>query len=410
MADSVIRSVTIHQLAIPMRRKVTHAASQRALAEPIVVTVELQNGILGHGETLPRPYVTGETVDSAVAAIQRVFVPRLVEMHPIHFPGALEAIDALPMRDEVGTLIPAARAAVELAVLDAYSRYFSRPIHDASGWMGLAGFGRPGSTEQIRYSGVLASDTLASTLKTLRLLWWYGLRHFKLKVGLPDDAKRVAAVLKRIGRAIQRGQATLRVDANGAWTREQAIERLSDLRDLPEAHFDWLPADLDQPLAGIEQPLAKDADLELPLIHDLAAAPLIHDESLVTLDDAKRLHDLGVADGFNIRISKCGGLLPSLRLADFARRHHAIIQLGCMVGETSILSAAGRRFLEMVPGVAFAEGWFGSFLLSSDVTRRPLRFRYGGRGRDLPGPGLGVEVDPNRLAALDAQPPIVCNL
>ena len=64
MADSVIRSVTIHRLAIPMRRRVTHAASQRAVAEPIVVAVELQNGTLGHGETLPRPYVTGETGSS----------------------------------------------------------------------------------------------------------------------------------------------------------------------------------------------------------------------------------------------------------------------------------------------------------------------------------------------------------
>lgn len=396
MADSVIRSVTIHRLAIPMRRPVAHAASQRAVAEPVVVAVELQNGTVGHGETLPRPYVTGETIESAIAAITDVFVPRLVEMHPIHFPGALEVIDALPLHDDTGQPILAARAAVELALLDAYARYFSRPIHEAAGWMGLPAFGRPGSSRTIRYSGVLASSTLASTRKTLRLLWWYGLRQFKLKVGLPDDSQRIAAVLAKIGPAIRRGKATLRLDVNGAWTQAQAIDRLGDLRDLP--------------LAGIEQPLPKDCDEDLPLVHDLAIAPLIHDESLVTLDDAKRLADLGVADGFNIRISKCGGLLPSLRLADFARRHGAIIQLGCMVGETSILSAAGRRFLEMAPGVMFAEGWFGSFLLRGDVTRRPLRFRYGGRGRDLADPGLGVEVDPDRLATRTVHKPTVCNL
>ena len=104
-------------------------------------------------------------------------------------------------------------------------------------------------------------------------------------------------------------------------------------------------------------------------------------------------------------LCKCGGLLPSLRLARFARQHDALIQLGCMVGETSILSAAGRAFLEMVPRVVFAEGWFGSFLLSEDVVRRPLRFGYGGRGRSLPGPGFGVTVDPNRLHALAADRP-----
>jgi hypothetical protein len=81
-----------------------------------------------------------------------------------------------------------------------------------------------------------------------------------------------------------------------------------------------------------------------------------------------------------------------------------------MVGETSILSAAGRRFLEIVPGVIFAEGWFGSFLLRADVTRRPLRFGYGGRGRELPAAGLGVEVDPDRLAALALAKPAVYTL
>ncbi|MHC4094221.1 MAG: enolase C-terminal domain-like protein, partial [Planctomycetota bacterium] len=158
------------------------------------------------------------------------------------------------------------------------------------------------------------------------------------------------------------------------------------------------------------QPLGKGQDADLPTVRQASRAPLIHDESLVTLDDARRLTTLGVADGFNIRISKCGGLLPALRLAHFARQHGAIIQLGCMVGETSILSAAGRRFLEMVPSVVFAEGWFGSFLLRADVVRRPLRFRYGGRGRELFGPGLGVEVDPQRLTPLLADEPVVCNL
>ncbi len=395
MAASVIRSLSIHRLAIPLRHKVTHATSQRAVADPVVVAVELTNGVVGYGETLARPYVTGETQESAAEAVEQVFAPMLLEWHPEHFPGALEAIDALPFTDGDGQPVVAARAAVELALLDAYARHFRRPIADVAGWLGLAGFGEPGCTRAIRYSGVLASDSLASTLKTLRLLWWYGLRHFKLKVGLPGDVDRLAVVMRKLRRAIERGAATLRVDANGAWTSEEAMDHLNDLWSLP--------------LAGVEQPLAKGDEDSLPLIHDLCSAPLFHDESLVTVEDAARLADLGVADGFNIRISKCGGLLPALRLADFARKNDTAVQLGCMVGETSILSAAGRRFLELVPRVAFAEGWFGSFLLTADVVRRPLRFGYGGRGRKLPGPGLGVEVEPEQLQHLAAADPVVCH-
>jgi len=396
MAGSTIRSVTIYPLAIALRRKVSHATSQRAVADPVVVAVELQNGLTGYGETLPRPYVTGETVESAVAMIQQVYVPKLVEMHPEHFPGALEAIDALPFGPGDGRQCPAARAAVELALLDAYARFFDRPLSDAVGWMGLNRFGPPGSTRSIRYSGVLASSSIDSTRKTLRLLRWYGLRHFKLKVGLPDDAQRIGAVVERIGSALRKGSVTLRLDVNGAWSCAEAVERLAALSELP--------------LAGIEQPLARGCEADLPAVGRVTRAPLIHDESLITLDDAQRLVELGVADGFNIRISKCGGLLPALRLAEFARKHDAVVQLGCMVGETSILSAAGRRFLEMVPAVRFAEGWFGSFLLTSDVVRRALRFGYGGRGRQLAGPGLGVEVEPERLRALLASEAIVCHL
>ncbi len=394
MAASAISSVTIHQLSIPLRRKVSHATSERAAADPVIVTVELISGATGYGETEARAYVTGETQALAAEAIERAFVPRLLNLAPDHFPGALEAIDALPFADDRGRPIVAARAAVELALLDAYARHFDRPLPEVAGWMGLAGFGQPGSAHGIRYSGVLASDSLASTLRTLRLLWWYGLRDFKLKVGLPDDDARVAAVYGKLRRAIDRGSASLRVDANGAWTKDEAIDHLNDLWSLP--------------LAGVEQPLAKGHEADLPLIHDLSSAPLFHDESLVTLGDAHRLVDLGVADGFNIRISKCGGLLPSLRLADFARRNGVAVQLGCMVGETSILSAAGRWFLELVPQVRFAEGWFGSFLLASDVVRCPLRFGYGGRGRALRGPGLGVEVLAHRLAELAAADPLVC--
>ena len=128
----------------------------------------------------------------------------------------------------------------------------------------------------------------------------------------------------------------------------------------------------------------------------------IHDESLVTLEDAQRLIEFGVADAFNIRVSKCGGLIPSLRLAALARRHNVCIQLGCMVGETSILSAAGLRFLEVCPGVTWAEGCFGSFLLSADVAAKALRFGYAGRPPKLKEPGLGVTVDPIRLKRLCA--------
>ena len=160
-------------------------------------------------------------------------------------------------------------------------------------------------------------------------------------------------------------------------------------------------------MASLEQPLPRGEEERLATLREVVGWPVMHDESLVTVEDAKRLINLGVADGFNIRVSKCGGLLPSLRLAGLARRAGVRLQLGCMVGETSILSAAGLRFLQECPGVEWAEGCFGRLLLQSDVTVRSLRFGYGGRPPRLGGPGLGVRVDSEQLSRLCRRYPTV---
>jgi muconate cycloisomerase len=412
MRAVVVHRVSVFPLSIPLRGRVTHAASQRDQADPVVVAVELTNGIVGYGETLPRPYVTQETVESVVHGIQATFVPVLIGFHPQSFPEALEAIEALPWGDDV-RLMPAARAAVELALLDAVLRAYHRDMDAVVQWMGLPGFGSPGSIRHIRFSGVLASDELSRTLRQLRLMYWGGLRDFKLKVGTPGDRDRLQAVLNYLRRPLAKGRATLRVDANGAWSKESAIE--------------WLSATRDAPICAVEQPLRRGREEELRdlvaaaragVTHGMnaagkghaAARVFVHDESLITFDDAQRLLQLGVADGFNIRISKCGGLLPSLRLAALARRENVRIQLGCMVGETSVLSAAGLRFLEVCPGVTWAEGCFGSFLLSNDVVRKELRFGYAGRPPRLEAGGLGATVNADGLERHCTGEPVVVNL
>lgn len=391
-----IRSLTLYPLTIPLRGEVSHAAASRRVAEPVIVEVESQEGRTGFGETLPRPYVTGETVESVLADLRGPLLEAVLGFHPASFGEALEFIEALPWRAGEDRLMAAARAAVELALLDASMRCFNRHVDDIVSWLGQPGFGTPGSLRRIRYSGVLATADRGRLRRRLRLMWWGGLRHFKLKVGTDDDERRIATVLGFLRRPLARGRATLRLDANGAWTREQAIERLGDMKNVP--------------VAGVEQPLPRGREEDLVILRDLFDFPIIHDESLVTAADAERLIALGVADAFNIRVSKCGGLLPALRLAGMARRHGASIQLGCMVGETSLLTGAGLIFLAACPDVAWAEGAFGKLLLLQDIGRRSLRFGYAGRPPALPHGGLGVEVETSRLRTLCRGEPTVLHL
>jgi len=137
---------------------------------------------------------------------------------------------------------------------------------------------------------------------------------------------------------------------------------------------------------------------------------LIADESLVTLADAQRLLAGGGVQVLNIRIAKNGGLMPALRMARMALAAGRDVQLGCLVGETSILTAAGIAFLEACPKVRFVEGAYGRFLLRADVTRRPIRFRRAGRIHPRPGFGLGVEVNEAALQRPLAHPPRTLHL
>ncbi|MBN1344349.1 MAG: hypothetical protein JXQ73_16800 [Phycisphaerae bacterium] len=381
-----IRLITLWPLAIPMKMKFSHAAKERQVADPVVVSVELASGVVGWGETLARPYVSGETAESIRPRIEEVFAPLLASLRPTCLPEALEAIDALPSIGQDGEPVTATRAAVELALLDAYCRQWPRPVTETVGWLGLAGMGTGGSLGRVRYSGVLGSEDPARALRSLWKMRLYGFRDFKLKVGFDGDTELVDAVAGKLDRVIRAGRATLRLDANGGWTQATAIERLTAWRK-------W-------PISAIEQPLPKGREQDLAELKRHVSTPIMHDESLITMGDAESLIQRHVADFFNIRLSKNGGFLASIRMAGLARRHGVAYQLGCMVGETSILSAAGRMFLSVVPGVEFAEGCYGRFLLRDDIAARQVRFGYGGKGWELPGPGWGVRVLEERLERL----------
>lgn len=121
--------------------------------------------------------------------------------------------------------------------------------------------------------------------------------------------------------------------------------------------------------------------------------PLMLDESLCSEIDARRAIEEGTCDLFNLRLSKCGGFLPCLKLAALAHQAGLGYQLGCQVGETGILSAAGRHFATSVANIRFLEGSYDRFLVREPLTREDLTFGRGGFADELTGPGLGVTID-----------------
>jgi len=373
------RALDVWAYKIPMRIRFEHARAARDTSTGILVRLALSDGSVGWGEGIPRDYVTGETVDGAVRIIRDHYAACLTADAPL----ATE-----PVADD-GVVHNAAWCACELAYLDAVGRSRRQRVADM-----LAGrFHLKPHRLLRRVSGVLGRRPVEKTRRSLRLMRLLSMRDYKLKVG-PDadlDEANLAEVNRQLGRGLRRRRGptrrTLRVDANGAWDLEQAVRRAPGL--------------VRHHVLAVEQPLAKGNEAALAELRHRTRVPIMLDESLITCAQAERLIGGGQVDLFNIRISKNGGLIESLKLAELADRAGLDFQLGCMVGETGVLTAAGRVFLELVGRrVRFSEGSYGRVLLRADVTHERLSFGYGGFVRAMTGPGLGVHVSGRKVRRL----------
>jgi L-Ala-D/L-Glu epimerase len=363
-----LTAATLYALRIPFVESFSHSATERRCTDSVVVRVRDETGVEGFGEGAPRPYVTGETAESVLAHLAGELWPRLAG-RPL--PTAdLDGLAALvPDVELSGTVAAhAGRTALELALLDCALRLAGRSLASAL----------PPRRPRVIYSGIITAGPLERVLLHARRMRVLGFRHVKLKVGFDDDVARVRAVREALPPEV-----SLRLDANGAWTFERAVEVLTAVEP-----FD---------VAAVEQPLPRGEARELARLRGAVPVPLMADESLVTPDDAEALLAEKAVDFFNVRVSKCGGLLRSLAIAARAGRSGVGVQIGSQVGETAILSAAGRHLAAALPAVSFVEGSFGTLLLAEDVSVESVRFGHRGEAAPLTGPGLGVTVVEERL-------------
>ena len=385
-----IHRLTAFEVPVALRSEVRHASHTRTENSTLLVRCVMNDGSVGWGEGLPRAYVTGETIETAWQHLTRTNFACFREQQ---FCSALElarSIDTFslhpiewahenPPRECFGN---AARCALELAVLDAACRCegisVGKLIHALPESRGLAS-----SRDNVYYSGVITSLSTRRQLISALKMRLFAFRQVKIKVGTPGISDRdcVARVRRIVGPRVD-----LRLDANEAWSCDEVANRLAPL-------IPFRPS-------SIEQPVAHRNISGLSQVRKEVSIPIMLDESLCCEQDAFRAIQGGWCDAFNIRLSKCGGLVRSIRLAAIAQSAGLKFQLGCQVGETGILSAAGRHFACNLSGLQFLEGSYDRFLVRDRLTTQDVTFLYRGRGPRITGPGLGVDVDECRIREL----------
>ena len=343
-----LRKLTIEDLDIPFKVSFRHSSAQRSATEAVLVTAETEDGARGLGEGCPRRYVTGETLES---------VHRFYNAHRVDFLG-IRALGDLKTWIQQNTAAidnnPAAFCAVELALIDVLAKQSGQTVEALLSLPELSG--------EFRYSGVLGSENLKSFRAQLQQYLHLGITDFKVKVF--GDAETDQANIVAI-KACGRGDIRVRIDANNLWSGpDRAINYIKDL---------------EFPFFAIEEPLhAHDYD-GCRKVFEKLGTQIILDESFTKESNLEFIQSNPNVWIINVRISKMGGVLRSLAIADKAKHIGIPIIIGAQVGETSILTRAALTVANTHRDILVAqEGAFGTYLLEHDVIDPPIMFGQGG--------------------------------
>ena len=344
---------------LPLRVPFRTAASAFVHRDGILLRLATDVGIVGLGEASPHPALGPQGVREALRALERVEGRAL---------GA--EVEELP---HIGADIPPALAcALDVAACDALAQ--------AQG-TSVARLLSADAHEIVPVNATMAAATAAEAAAEAAAAREVGFQCVKLKVGIEPtpaaEAERVAAVRRALGPDIK-----LRLDANGAWSREQAVSTIQAL-----ASFD---------LELVEQPVPA-YDVEgLACVRAAVRVPIAADEAVTSVEAARRVLEASAADILVLKPMVVGGLRPARRIMELA----AVAGAECIVTTTidsGVGTAAALHLAATLPSGARACGLATGSLLAGDLIRDPPAAHSG--QMLLPDhPGLGVELDEKLLA------------
>lgn len=356
-------TLSMTTLEIPFTQAFSHATATRACTESVVVKAESPNGVGGVGEGCPRKYVTGETIQTTKSFFDSHY--QAWEQ----FSGLEDLKAWMTTNSERIDTNPASWCALELAFLDRWGQEHGQSIETFLNLKELTG--------KFQYSAVLGTENLATFEKQAQEFAALEFCDFKIKVtdNLESDRQKIE-FLKHLPIKNLR----IRLDANNLWkTAAEAVMYLKGLQ---------------YPFMAIEEPLQVGDYDGCRQISQQLGLPIISDESFLRIEQFHHLQTDPKTWIINIRISKMGGILRSLAIAEQATAMGIPIIIGAQVGETSILTRAALTVANQYRNILLAqEGAFGTYLLEHDITDTPLMFGKGGTldPQTLSGqPGLGL--------------------
>jgi o-succinylbenzoate synthase len=302
----------------------------------VLVRIVTDYGVEGWGEASPSKRVTSETVETVFSALSKI-APRLIGLCPLRIEHIVEVMDNAVEGNN------SAKAAVDIALHDIIGKTVGKPL-----FMILGGYRKEVLTDitiSMKPPGEMAADAVKAVKQ--------GFKALKIKVGSnPDeDVERVRMVREAVGDGVE-----IRVDANGGWSPEQAVEALRRIE-----RFD---------VEFVEQPVPADDIQGLATVRRSTSIPVMADESVHSPSDALRLIQKEAVDLINIKLMKSGGILKARRICDVAEAGGIPCTIGCM-GESGLGIAAGAHLAAGLKNMMYAD-------LDSDLLQVEKLVKKGG--------------------------------
>jgi len=345
-------------------------SNKRATTQNIIVRLTDTDGLTGYGEGCPREYVTGETTDT-VATFIREYGTEITEAV-----SDLHSLQHWISRNE--KLIdenPSAFSAIEIAMIDLLAK---QEQVSAEQLLNI-----PDLTDNLPFTAVIGDCSVRKMHLITTVYRLYGFKEYKVKLSgdIAKDQKRFSAIPST---------SRIRVDANNLWRK-------------PKACIDYCKQ-LNCSIWAIEEPVKAFDYTGMTTIASALDTKIIVDESLYTQSHHLPLQNNPEQFIANIRVSKCGGILRAIALANKCIQSNCDVILGAHVGETSLLTRAALVVGQGLQAPSIArEGAFGKILLKRDIAVDDLKFGRGGILRPASyqlasKTGLGLQIKSNDIS------------
>jgi len=358
-----IKTIEPIAISLPMRKPVIMAGEEVRRADNVLLRIEADNGLVGWGEAASAPLMTGETLESIVAAVN-FLAPVLLGRTAGDIEGARAAMHGRMYGNH------GAKAAIDIALHDLAGRAASKPVHAL---LGVKNRGR------MPLLGVIAGGDLEGDLRDAEKKKAEGFTAYKIKVGIdaPErDVERTRAICKLLGPGLLTS-----ADANQGFSTAQALV--------------YARAVSGSGLGFFEQPVMADDLAGMAAVAAAGDTAVGADEGIHSLDDIARHHERKAARGVSLKAIKLGGIGALVEAAKLCDRLGMSVNISCKTGESSIACAAALHAATVAPGLAWALT-LTHIGLGEDVTARPLPTARGHvDALDLP--GLGIDVDEDRV-------------